>query len=226
MVLALWRSRDSSADWRAWVRFLAGARNFNPQRSDRLRGPPNLQWGWWSYNSTPSYTFMAWCIIIWAQGQIYLIPYFALWGFTSRYVNHTNFIMKRAKNLECLSVCPWLYRLCGPLPLFQFLDLYTVVRNPWTGDQPVERPLHTDRTRQRQSESTQTSMPRVRFEPTIQSFKRAKAVHALDRVATVIGRNLEQGDKFRSNYDASCTLTPLSSYASIFKFYFVLLRLK
>jgi hypothetical protein len=34
---------------------------------------------------------------------------------------------------------------------------------------------------------TQTSMPRVRFEPTIPGFERAKTVHALDRAATVIG---------------------------------------
>jgi hypothetical protein len=30
-------------------------------------------------------------------------------------------------------------------------------------------------------------MPRVGFEPTIPVFERAKAVHALDRAATVIG---------------------------------------
>jgi hypothetical protein len=30
-------------------------------------------------------------------------------------------------------------------------------------------------------------MPGVRFEPTIPVFERAKTVHALDRVATVIG---------------------------------------
>jgi hypothetical protein len=30
-------------------------------------------------------------------------------------------------------------------------------------------------------------MPRVRFEPTIPAFERAKTVHALDRAATVIG---------------------------------------
>jgi hypothetical protein len=31
-------------------------------------------------------------------------------------------------------------------------------------------------------------MPRVGFEPTITVFERAKAVHALDPAATVIGR--------------------------------------
>jgi hypothetical protein len=30
-------------------------------------------------------------------------------------------------------------------------------------------------------------MPRVRFEPTIPAFERAKTDHALDRAATVIG---------------------------------------
>jgi hypothetical protein len=34
---------------------------------------------------------------------------------------------------------------------------------------------------------TQTSMPRVGFEPTIPAFERAKTVHALDRAVTVIG---------------------------------------
>jgi hypothetical protein len=33
-------------------------------------------------------------------------------------------------------------------------------------------------------------MPRVRSEPTIPVFEGAKAVHALDRAATVIGENL------------------------------------
>jgi hypothetical protein len=37
---------------------------------------------------------------------------------------------------------------------------------------------------------TQTSMPRVRFEPTIPALERVKTVHALDRAATVIG-NIE-----------------------------------
>jgi hypothetical protein len=34
----------------------------------------------------------------------------------------------------------------GPWPLFQFLNLYTVGRTPWTGDEPVARPLPTHRT--------------------------------------------------------------------------------
>jgi hypothetical protein len=33
-------------------------------------------------------------------------------------------------------------------------------------------------------------MPQVRFEPTIPVFQRAKTVHAIDRAATVIGKNV------------------------------------
>jgi hypothetical protein len=42
---------------------------------------------------------------------------------------------------------PWLY---SPLPdlgrFFSFIILYTVGRNPWTGDQPIARSLPTHRT--------------------------------------------------------------------------------
>jgi FAD synthase len=40
---------------------------------------------------------------------------------------------------------------------------------------------------QTQNKHQQTSIPLVGFEPTIPEFERAKAVHALDRAATVIG---------------------------------------
>jgi hypothetical protein len=83
----------------------------------------------------------------------------------------------------------WFYSSCGPWPLFQFLNLHTVGRAPWTGDQPVARPLPTHWTTQTQNKRTQTSMHRVAFEPTIPVFERAKTVHVLDcRAATVIGR--------------------------------------
>jgi hypothetical protein len=74
------------------------------------------------------------------------------------------------------------------LPAFSvLLILYTVGRTPWTGDQPVARPLPTHRATQIQNKRTQTSIPRVGFEPMIAVFERAKTVHALDRAATVIG---------------------------------------
>jgi hypothetical protein len=79
-----------------------------------------------------------------------------------------------------LSLCIAL-QLFGPWQPFRLLILYTIGRSPWTGDQPVTRPLPTHRTTQ-----TQTSWPRVEFEPTILVFERAKTVHALDRAATLI----------------------------------------
>jgi hypothetical protein len=74
-----------------------------------------------------------------------------------------------------------------PWPFFQFLNRITVARTPWTGDQPVARPLPTQRTVQTRNKRTQTSMPRAGFEHTTSVFERAKAVHASDHVATVIG---------------------------------------
>jgi hypothetical protein len=76
----------------------------------------------------------------------------------------------------------------GTWPLFQFLNPYEDGRTPWTGDQSVARQLPTHRTTQTQNICTQTSMLRVGLEPTFPVFERAKTVHALDRVATVIGR--------------------------------------
>jgi hypothetical protein len=73
------------------------------------------------------------------------------------------------------------------LAVFQFPNLYTVGRTPWTGDQPIARSLPTYRTTQTQNKRTQTSMPGVRFEHMIPVFERAKMAHVLVRAATVIG---------------------------------------
>jgi hypothetical protein len=75
----------------------------------------------------------------------------------------------------------------GPWPLFQFLNLYTVGRTHWKGNQPVARPRSAHRTTKTQNKRIQTSMPLVRFEPTIPVFKRTQTVHALDGAATAIG---------------------------------------
>jgi hypothetical protein len=77
----------------------------------------------------------------------------------------------------------------GPWPLFRFLNIFIIGSKPWTRDQPVARPLPTHRRTQTQNKRTQTYMPRVGFEPTSQVFERAKAVHALDPAATVIGNH-------------------------------------
>jgi hypothetical protein len=94
-----------------------------------------------------------------------------------------------------LSLCLCVYlsihgstELVGLGRFFSFLIIYTVGRTPWTGDQNVARllPVHTTQT---QNKRTRTSMPRVGLEHTIPPFERAETVHAVDRAATVIGRN-------------------------------------
>jgi hypothetical protein len=70
---------------------------------------------------------------------------------------------------------------------FSFLISYTVDRTPWTGDQPVARPLPAHRIEQTQNKRTQASVSQVGFEPTIPEFERAKIVHALDGAVTVVG---------------------------------------
>jgi hypothetical protein len=87
-----------------------------------------------------------------------------------------------------LSIYLWLYSPCGPLPFFQVLNLYTVGRIPWAGDQHIARPLPTHTATQTHNKCIQTSMLRVGFEPTIPVLERAKTVHSLDRAATVITR--------------------------------------
>jgi hypothetical protein len=80
----------------------------------------------------------------------------------------------------------------GPSPLFffSFFILYTVGRALWMGDQPVTRPLPTNRTRQTQNKRKQISMPWMGFEPKIPTFERAIIVHALHRAPTVIGQSV------------------------------------
>jgi hypothetical protein len=80
--------------------------------------------------------------------------------------------------------------LCWVLAAFSFLIQYKVGRTAWTGDQPVAKPLLTHRTTRTQNTRIQYKHPLVGFEPMIPVFERAKAVHALDRAATVIGDDL------------------------------------
>jgi hypothetical protein len=75
----------------------------------------------------------------------------------------------------------------GPWLLFQFLNPYAVSRTALKGDQLIPRPLAGLRTTPTQNKRTQTSMPRLGFEPRIRVFEQAKTVHALDRAATLIG---------------------------------------
>jgi hypothetical protein len=78
-----------------------------------------------------------------------------------------------------LSIYLWLYSPLLDLGrFFSFLIPYTDGRTPWTGDQPVARPLPAHRTAQTQSKHTQTSMPWEGLDPTIPAFERAETAHA------------------------------------------------
>jgi hypothetical protein len=90
-----------------------------------------------------------------------------------------------------------LHSFFGPSPFFSFLILYIVGRTPWTGDEPVARPLPTNRTTQTQNKCTQTSMSQMGFEPTTPVLEQVKTVHVLDRAATVIGTLVSIGVKWR-----------------------------
>jgi hypothetical protein len=78
-----------------------------------------------------------------------------------------------------------------PWRLFEFLNLHTVGRTPWTGYQPVARPIPTHRTTQTQNKRTQTSMPRVGLEPTFQVFELANTVHV--QTAEIVCSSSTQG---------------------------------
>lgn len=71
------------------------------------------------------------------------------------------------------------------------LDLWillTLDRTPWTGDQPCRKAsTYLYRTTQIQEKRGPTSMPRMRFQPTIPMFERAKTVHALGLTIIAIG---------------------------------------
>jgi hypothetical protein len=70
-----------------------------------------------------------------------------------------------------LPICLWLYSHLLHLGCsFSFLILYTERMTPWTGDQPVTRPLPTHVTKQTQNKRTQISMPWMGFEPTTPTF--------------------------------------------------------
>jgi hypothetical protein len=73
---------------------------------------------------------------------------------------------------------------------FQFGKLYTQCVGPlgWGISPPQGHYLH--RTTQTQNKRTQTSIPRVEFEPTVPASEPAKTVHALDHSAAVTVYNV------------------------------------
>jgi hypothetical protein len=87
----------------------------------------------------------------------------------------------------CLSVHVWLY---SPL-----LDLGRFFRFL----------IHTQRATQTQNKGTQTSMPRVRFEPTIPASERPKTVHELDRAPLWSALQQITWFNFRNAWYIKCT---------------------
>jgi hypothetical protein len=85
------------------------------------------------------------------------------------------------------SICVWLYSPLLDLAAFStFLILYTVGRIPWTGDQPVARPILTHRTTQTQSAHTEIhALSWIRTQDP--SVRGAKRVYVLNRAVTMIG---------------------------------------
>jgi hypothetical protein len=108
------------------------------------------------------------------------------WGKSLRHLRGIRERERRDESNEPKYLWPYSH-LLDPVLFFSFLIFYTVGRTPRTGDQPVSKSLSTHRTTQTQNKRTQTSMPRVGFEPTIPAFERVKTVHSTDRAATAIG---------------------------------------
>jgi hypothetical protein len=68
--------------------------------------------------------------------------------------------------------------------LFQFPNLYTGGKTPWTSDQLVARPLPThDNTNTGKHIYTPLNIhaPKAGFEPAVTASERSRTVHALDR---------------------------------------------
>jgi hypothetical protein len=61
--------------------------------------------------------------------------------------------------------------LVGSRPLFSFLILYTFGRTPWTGDQPIARPLLTHRTTQTKNKRIQYKYPCLEWDSNLRSYR-------------------------------------------------------
>jgi hypothetical protein len=77
----------------------------------------------------------------------------------------------------------------GPWPLFQFLSPVHSRYDSSDGGSASRKACYLHTEQHKENKRTQTSMSQVGFEPTTPAFERAKTVHDLDRVATVISRN-------------------------------------
>jgi hypothetical protein len=105
-----------------------------------------------------------------------------------RLVSTREYIRKRCTTKTYIYLFCWFtLQPVWALAAFQSPDLFTIGRTPWTSYQLVARPLPEHKTAQTQNKHLYTPNIQVwvGFEPTITESGRAKAVHALDRSATV-----------------------------------------
>jgi hypothetical protein len=87
----------------------------------------------------------------------------------------------------------------GPWPLLQFLNPIHSRQDSLDGESArLKAATYT------QNKRTQTSMPRVGFEPTTPVFERAKTVHALGRAVTVIGHRRGWQDNINTSLRQTC----------------------
>jgi hypothetical protein len=144
------------------------------------------------FNMPPACLRKSFCLFTWIHKDSLGCDRLLLKKQTYCYIRlalHIHSSLSLSLSLSLFPVTPTLeHRASGKrCVLLQFLNPKRVGRTPWTGDQPIARPLpiHT------QNKQRQRSIPWVRFEPMIPAFEGAKRVHALDRAATVTGPFLD-----------------------------------
>jgi hypothetical protein len=92
---------------------------------------------------------------------------------------------RKIQQIKLLSSWPYSH-LLGLGRFSSFLTLYRVGRTPWTWISPSQcLCLHTEQ--HKQNKRTQTSMPRVGFEPMTSTFGRPNTFRTLDLAGTLVG---------------------------------------
>jgi hypothetical protein len=109
--------------------------------------------------------------------------------------------MLNSLSFLCLSLYGSAVPLLDLARFFSFLILYTVGRTPWTGNQPVARPLSTRRSTQTQDKLTQTphclewdSNPRLQCSSGRRQFSLITRGHCDRLCMLVISRNVSKLD--------------------------------
>jgi hypothetical protein len=87
----------------------------------------------------------------------------------------------------CLSIYLSIYLFIAFVDLGRFFSFFIYTQSVGLLGRGISPPqghyLHAKKKIQTHNKRTQTSTPRVEFEPTIPAFQRAKTLHAVDRAA-------------------------------------------